>query len=61
MSIHAEVMSLMGQMMEKYGSAVGQVSPELQQKMQKEMLERMGEVLTKHGVALKEKAKAAAK
>ncbi len=29
--------------------------------MQKEMLERMGEVLTKHGMALKEKAKAAEK
>jgi len=47
--------------MEKYGSAVGQASPELQQKMQKEMLERMGEVLTTHGMALKEKAKAAGK
>jgi hypothetical protein len=29
--------------------------------MQKEMLERMGEILTKHGTALKERAKAGGK
>jgi len=29
--------------------------------MQKEMMERMGEILTKHGTALKERAKASGK
>lgn len=61
MSIHGETMSLMGQMMQKYGNPTGQASPEAQRQMQKEMLERMGEILTRHGAALKERAKAAAK
>jgi hypothetical protein len=29
--------------------------------MQKEMLERMGDILTRHGAALKERAKASSK
>jgi len=29
MSVHAEIMSGMGQMMQKYGNAIGQASPEL--------------------------------
>ena len=58
MSIHAEVMSLMGQMMQRYGNALWQIAPELQQKMNKDMLEWIGEILTKHGAALKERAKA---
>jgi len=33
------------------------MTPELRQKNQQEMLERMGEILTKHGAALREKAK----
>ncbi len=61
MSIHAEIMSGMGQMMQKYGNAMGQASPENQQKMQKEMMERMGEILTKYGTSLKERAKAVGK
>jgi len=58
MSIRGEMMSLMGQMMQKYGNAIWQVTPEDQQKMNKEMLEGMGEILTKHGAALKGRAKA---
>jgi len=58
MSIRGEMMNLMGQMMQRYGNAIWQITPELQQKMNKEMLERMGAILTKHGAALKERAKA---
>ena len=36
---------------------MGQMTPELRQQMQQEMMERMGEILTKHGTALKERAK----
>ena len=61
MSIHGEVQTLMGQMMQKYGRAMETMTPELQQQMQKEMMERMGEILTKHGAALKERAKASGK
>ena len=60
MSIRGEMMSLMGQMMHKYGIA-RQMTPEVQQQMNKEMLEGMGEILTKHGAALKERAKAVGK
>jgi hypothetical protein len=48
-------------MMQKYGGAMGQMTPELRQQMQQEMLERMGNILTKHGKALQERAKAAGK
>ncbi len=58
MSIRGEMMILMGQMMQKYG---GQMTPELWQKNKEGMLERMGEILTRHGTALKERAKAAGK
>lgn len=51
----------MGQMMQKYGNAIGQASPELQQKMRKELMERMGEILTQHGASLKKRATAAVK
>ena len=61
MSIHGEVQTLMGQMMQKYGRAMETMTPELQQQMQKDMMERMGDILTKHGAALKERAKAAGK
>ena len=61
MSMHAEIMSTMGQMMQKYGNAIGQASPELQQKMQKEMMERMGEILTQHGASMMERAKTVGK
>ena len=54
-------MGMMGQMMQKYGNAMGQASPENQQKMQKEMRERLGEILTKYGTSLKERAKATGK
>jgi len=47
----------MGQMMQKFGNAMGQASPENQQKMQKEMMEQMGEILTKYGASLKKRAK----
>ncbi|MFQ5814260.1 MAG: hypothetical protein ACE5I2_13875, partial [Anaerolineae bacterium] len=60
-SIHGDIMSLNGKMMQKYGRAMGQMTPELRLQMQQEMLERMGEILTKHGTALKERAKAAGK
>lgn len=33
MSNHGEIMSLMGEMMQKYGGAMGQMTPELRQKM----------------------------
>ena len=61
MSVHGEIQSLMGQMMQKYGRALESMTPELQQQMQKEMMERMGDILTKHGTTLKERAKAAGK
>ncbi len=40
---------------------MGQMTPELRQQMQQQMMERMGEILTKHGKTLKERAKAAGK
>jgi len=61
MSIHGEIQTLMGQMMQKYGRAMETMTPELQQQMQKEMMERMGDILTKQGAGLKERAKAAGK
>jgi len=61
MSIHGEIQTLMGQMMQKYGRAMETMTPELQQQMQKEMMERMGDILTKQGAALKERAKAGGK
>jgi hypothetical protein len=61
MSIHGEIMTLMGDMMQKYGGTMGQMTPELRQKMQQEMMVRMGDILTKHGTTLKERAKAAGK
>lgn len=48
-------------MMQKYGRAMAQMTPGLQQQMRREMLGRMGEILTKHGTVLKERAKAAGK
>lgn len=58
MSIHGEIMTLMGEMMREHGPAMmGEMTPELRQ----QMLERMGNILTKHGGALKERAKAAGK
>jgi len=57
MSMRGEMMTLMGEMMQKYGGAMGQMTPELRQQMGQEMLEQMGEILTKHGTALKERAK----
>jgi len=49
-------------MMQKYGGAMGQkMTPELRQQMQQQMMERMGDILTKHGTALKERAKATGK
>jgi len=48
-------------MMQKNGNAMGQASPENQQKMQKEMRERLGEILTKYWTSLKERAKATGK
>jgi len=47
--------------MQKYGGQMGQKTPEVRQQMQREMMERMGEILTKHGTALKERAKATGK
>jgi len=44
--------------MQRYGNALWQITPELQQKMNKEMLQWTGEILTKYGAALKERAKA---
>ena len=61
MSIHGEIQTLMGQMMQKYGRAMETMTPELHQQMQKEMMERMGDILTKQGAALKERAKAGGK
>lgn len=57
MSIHGETMSLMGQMTQKYGTPIGEMSPEAEQKMRKEMVERIGEILTRHGTALKHMAR----
>jgi hypothetical protein len=61
MSIRGEMMTLMGEMMQKYGGSMGQMTPELRRQMQQQMMERMGEILIKHGRALKERAKAADK
>lgn len=61
MSIHGEIMSLMGEMMQKYGRAADQMTPELRDQMQREVIGRMGDILTRHGTALKERAKALAK
>jgi hypothetical protein len=61
MSIHGEITNLMGEMMQKYGGAMGQMTPEVRQKMQQEMMAQMGDILTKHGMTLKERAKAGGK
>ena len=61
MSIRGEMMSLMGLMMRRYGNVMWQMTPEVQQQMQKEMMERMGAILTKYGTSLKERAKAGSK
>jgi len=61
MSIRGEIMSLIGQMMQRYGIAIWQMTPEIQQKMNREMLVGLGYILTKHGAALKERAEAVGK
>jgi hypothetical protein len=61
MSIRGEIMSLMGRLMQQYGATMGQMTPEIQQQIHKQMLKQMGEILTKHGMALRERAKAASK
>jgi hypothetical protein len=61
MSIHGDIMSLTGEMMQKYGATMGQMTPELRRQMQQQMMEQMGEILTKHGNVLKQRAKAAGK
>ena len=57
MSMHGDMMALMGRMIQRYG---GEQSPEAQQKMRTEMLQEMGDILIKHGNRLKETAKASA-
>ena len=59
MSIHGEVMTLMGEMMQKYG--IEQMTPERRQQMKWEILEQMGEIFTRRGKAMKERAKAGGK
>jgi hypothetical protein len=54
MSLRGDMMSVMGQMMQKYG---GDESQDAQDKMHKEMVQRMGDVMIKHGNLLKENAK----
>jgi hypothetical protein len=54
MSMHGDMMALIGQMMQRYGT---EQSPEAQQKMRREMLQEMGDILVKHGNRLKETAK----
>ena len=54
MSMHGDMMSLMGEMIQRYGAEPG---PEARQKMQQEMLQQMGEIFVKHGNRLKETAK----
>lgn len=56
-SIHGEFMNHMSQMKHKYGKEMEQMSPQHQKQMRKELLEKMGGMLTKHGKTLKEKAK----
>ena len=54
MSMHGDMMAVMGRMIQRYG---GDESPEAQQKMRAEMLQEMGDILVKHGNRLKESAK----
>jgi len=54
MSMHGDMMALMGRMIQRYG---GEQSPEVQQKMRTEMLQEMGDIFVKHGNRLKENAK----
>jgi hypothetical protein len=61
MAIHGDIMGLTGQMMQKYGTAYGEMTPDKWQEMRKYILERMGDVLAKHGAALKAKAKEVSK
>ena len=56
MSLRGEMMSLMGQMMQKYGASMWQPTPDMRKQMQKEMLERTGEVFSGQGSALKKRA-----
>ena len=57
MSMHGEMMSHMGKMMQKHGKDMGNMTPELQKQMRKEMFEKRGDVMIQHGKALNEKAK----
>lgn len=61
MSLRGEMMSLMGQMMQKYGASMWQATPDIQKQMQKGILERMGEVFSKRGLALKKRAESLGK
>jgi hypothetical protein len=53
MSLHGEMMALMGRMIQRYGD---EQSPETQQKMRAEMLQEMGDILVKHGTRMKDTA-----
>ncbi|MFQ5684483.1 MAG: hypothetical protein ACE5HC_14575 [Candidatus Binatia bacterium] len=61
MSIHGETLSLMGRMMQRYGTKLSEMTPELRGKMRKEIMEGLGGILSKAGAALKEKAKTVGK
>ncbi len=54
MSLRGDMMTLTGQMVQRYG---GDRSRDAWQKMHKEMVEQMGEIMIKHGNLLKESAK----
>lgn len=57
MAIHGDTMSLMGRMVEKYGSTTGPLTAEAQSQMRRDLMENMGDILIKHGTALKNRAK----
>ncbi|NIO06942.1 MAG: hypothetical protein GTO40_02720 [Deltaproteobacteria bacterium] len=56
-SIRGEMMSLMGMMMQEHGTAMWQMTPEVRQQIQKEMMDGMGKILIKYGKLLQERAK----
>lgn len=61
LSLRGEMMSLMGRVLQKYGAAMWQMTPDVRRAVQREVLEGMGEILARQGSALKKSAAAIGK
>lgn len=61
LSLRGEMMSLMGRVLQRYGAAMWQMTPDVQRAVQRELLEGMGDILARQGSALKKSAAALGK